>query len=77
VIINNLNSRGFTRGFFLDTTPTDLYRGIVESNTDPNANTPIDPPVDPPTNPVPDGGATVMLLGASLLATSLWRLRRR
>lgn len=76
VIINNLNSRGFTRGFFYDvplgTNP--LYRGIIENNTNPNAQNPGDgEPENPPGERVPDGGATAMLLGAALLATSLWR----
>ncbi len=72
VVINHVNSRGFTRGFFFDAQPTQLYRGIIESNTDPNAQNP-----DNPTNPVPDGGATAILLGASLVAVALYRGRRR
>ena len=72
VVINQINSRGFTRGFFFDTQPTLLYRGIIERNTDPNAQTP-----DNPTNPVPDGGATVFLLGAGLVGAALYRGRRR
>jgi hypothetical protein len=72
VVINHINSRGFTRGFFFDAQPTQLYRGIIESSTDPNAQIP-----DDPTNPVPDGGATAILLGAGLVGTALYRGRRR
>ena len=71
VVINNLNSRGFTRGFFFDADPTQLYRGIIERNTDPNAENP-----DDPTHRVPDGGATLILLGAALAGIGLWRRSR-
>jgi hypothetical protein len=64
VIINSLNSRGFTRGFFLDVSPLDFHRGIIERDTDPA-----------PVN-VPDGGSTVFLLGCAALGIGLWRGRR-
>ncbi|HAV63144.1 MAG TPA: hypothetical protein DCY13_12360 [Verrucomicrobiales bacterium] len=78
VIINQPNSRGFTRGFFYDVSPFDSYRGIVERDTNPN---PTDPnggngggPGDP--NGVPDAGSSLLLLGLATLITALVRLRR-
>jgi hypothetical protein len=78
VVINQTNSRGFTRGFFFDAQPGQLYRGIIENNTDPNAQIPDDDdPTDPKVNPVPDGGATAILLGGALIGMALYRGRRR
>jgi len=71
VVINNANSRGFTRGFFFDAEPTQLYRGIIENNTDPSAQVP-----DDRTNPVPDGGMTAVLLGSAMLGLGVWRRQR-
>lgn len=72
VIINQPNSRGFTRGYFFETPPNQLYRGIIECNTNPNTLTP-----DDRTNGVPDGGSTPVMLGAALIALGLQRWRRR
>jgi hypothetical protein len=77
VIINNLNSRGFTRGFFMDVSPLELHRGIVERNTDPNAQTGGEDPGGPPTQQVPDGGSSLFLLGAGVLLTGLVGRSRR
>ena len=76
VVINNLNSRGFTRGFFMDVSPFDSHRGIVERNTDPNANTGGDPE-NPPTQRVPEGGSSLVLLGAGVLLTGFFRRLRQ
>ncbi len=80
VVINSLNSRGFTRGNFMDMALNTELRGIIERDTDPNAPSPgggNGSPNDPPTERVPDGGATVLMLGAALLATGVWRKARR
>jgi hypothetical protein len=78
IVINTMNSRGFTRGGFLDVAlgGDPQYRAIIESNTDPNAQSPGDPN-DPPTSRVPDGGSTVLLMGIATIATGLWRSVRR
>lgn len=68
VVINNFNSRGFTRGFFFDEQPNQLYRAIMERNTDPNGQAP-----EEPSNRVPDGGTTLLLLGSALAGLGLWR----
>lgn len=77
VVINGANARGFTRGSFqdVDLGSNSLYRGIIECNTDPNAQIP--PPNTPPSNSVPDGGSSLLLLGIATAATGVWRARRR
>lgn len=71
IVINGVNSRGFTRGSFQDVNllSDPLYRGVIERDTDPNAQNPID-------NPVPDGGSTLVLLGLSVLAAGAWKVGR-
>lgn len=69
VVINNLNSRGFTRGNFMDMPLDTALRGIIEREDDPSGES--------PTERVPDGGATALMLGAALLATGAWRKVRR
>lgn len=78
VIINQLNPRGFTRGFFYAVSPFEEHRGIVERDTDPNATTPPDGNGgDDGGNggtPVPDAGSSLWLLG--LAGAGLAWLRR-
>lgn len=73
VVINSINSRGFTRGNFTDMALSTELRGIIERESDPSGES----PTDPPTERVPDGGATAVMLGAALLATGVWRKVRR
>jgi hypothetical protein len=76
VVINSPVSRGaftFNRGHFMNMALNTELRGIIEREDDPNAPSPN----DPPTERVPDGGTTVLLLGAALLATGAWRTVRR
>ncbi len=77
VTINNVNSRGITRGFFYDVSPNQLFRAIIEHNTDPTVPGPQDGgPSEPPVNGVPDEGSTGLLLGAAFLAATLGKLVR-
>lgn len=69
VIINQINGRGFTRGFFAAIDPTSIeLRGIVERNADPN------PPNNPGGTPVPDAGSPLVLM--ALAGAAGWLVRR-
>lgn len=71
VIINQLNSRNFTRGFFHDVSPFESYRAIVERDTDPNATV----PPDHGGTPVPETGSVLVLAGLASGAIA-WGRRR-
>lgn len=71
VVINSATARGFTRGSFRDVNlSTDpIYRGVIERDTDPNAQ-------NPPIDSVPDGGSTLALFGIATFAFGAWKRRR-
>lgn len=65
VIINQIGSRGFTRGYFGAVTPDSQYRAIIEFDGD-----------VPPAN-VPDGGNPLVLIAISAAAGMICRFLKR